>query len=92
MAALFVRIKAVGNAKGEGRTFLTCSCEDRAGDCTAPDYITTQIWLDSIKFVRRKAVTTGLYKSIVIAAFSPPLIKLNGKNAGINNSTMASLG
>ena len=44
--------------------------------------------LDSIKFDRRKAVTIGLYNSIVIAAFSPPLIKLNGKNAGINNSTM----
>lgn len=35
--------------------------------------------LDSIKFERRKATTTGLYKSIVIAAFNPPLIKLKGK-------------
>jgi len=35
---------------------------------------------------------TGLYKSIVIIAFIPPFIRLNGRNAGISSSTTASLG
>ena len=52
----------------------------------------SEVWLDSIRFERRKAVTTGLYKIIVIAAFNPPLIILKGKNAGSSSSATASLG
>ena len=52
----------------------------------------SEFWLDSIKFERRKAVTTGLYNIIVIAAFNPPLIKLKGKKAGSSSFATASLG
>lgn len=47
---------------------------------------------ESIKLERRSAVTTGLYNSIVIAAFNPPFITLNGKNAESSNSIIISLG
>ena len=37
------------------------------------------------------AVTAGLYKNIVMAVFSPPLIRLKGKKTGRSNSATASL-
>ena len=49
-------------------------------------------WAVSIKCERRKAVITGLYKIMVIAAFKPPLIELKGKNTGTSSSATASLG
>ena len=39
-----------------------------------------------------KAVTMGLYSKNVMDAFNPPFNKLNGRKAGSNNSTTASLG
>ena len=39
-----------------------------------------------------KAVTMGLYSKKVMDAFNPPFNKLNGRKAGSNNSTTASLG
>lgn len=48
-------------------------------------------WLGPAKWEYLSAVMAGLYKSRVIAVFSPPLIKLKGRNAGSSSSITASL-
>ena len=45
----------------------------------------------SIRLAFCKAVTIGRYKMNVTAILIPPLIKLNGKNAGNNSAFTASL-
>lgn len=46
----------------------------------------------SRRWERRRAVTTGLYRSIVPPAFSPPLIRLKGRNAVNSKPVISSRG
>ena len=46
----------------------------------------------SARRARLRAVTTGLYRSRTRAAFSPPLTRLKGRNAGSSSAATASRG